>query len=94
MPSEKDLLRCGRDELALQVVKFGGYENVARRLGLAFFDGKSRRMEEHIFRGAKRLWKERNVGRLLRTESYRTKGAETRKEQGLAWNQELVVEEL
>mmetsp|Transcript_20102 Transcript_20102/g.36135 ORF Transcript_20102/g.36135 Transcript_20102/m.36135 type:complete len:214 (+) Transcript_20102:736-1377(+) len=93
MPSEKDLLRCGLDELALQVVRYGGYENVARRLGLAYFDGKSQEMEGRTYRGARLLWRERHEDGVLSSTS--SKGhASGRKRQGLAWDENLVIEEL
>jgi hypothetical protein len=40
MPSQAKLLRSGTGGILLdsQIQTFGGYENVARRLGLAFFD--------------------------------------------------------
>ena len=38
MPSENNLLGCGHNELAEQVMLYGGYKNVARWLGLAYFD--------------------------------------------------------
>eukprot|EP00970_Alexandrium_tamarense_P019993 scaffold14703_cov200-Alexandrium_tamarense.AAC.3 len=92
MPSEEDFIRCGRGDLAEQVVKFGGYESVARRLGLAFFDGKSDKMEDHMFQGAKQLWKERNIAGINTTWSKFP--PPSRKIKGVTWNQDLVVQEL
>lgn len=37
MPSKYNLDAAGRNDLHQQIEQFGGYENVARRLGLAFF---------------------------------------------------------
>ncbi|KAL7524115.1 hypothetical protein ACHAXR_001352, partial [Thalassiosira sp. AJA248-18] len=94
MPSEKDLLCCGHGDLARQVIRYGGYENVARRLG--YFDGKSQRMEEMRFRGAKLLWKKRhNIG-VLSGASTRLKKENNsgQKRKGLAWDLDLVVNEL
>ncbi|KAL7457530.1 hypothetical protein ACHAWC_009103 [Mediolabrus comicus] len=59
MPSEQDLIRFGYDDLTHQISRFGGYENVARRLGLAYFDGKNEKVDEMLVRRAKRLWKQR-----------------------------------
>ena len=59
MPSEQDLIRFGYDDLTHQISRFGGYENVARRLGLAYFDGKNEKVDEGLVRCAKRLWKQR-----------------------------------
>lgn len=58
MPSEQDLIRFGYDDLKHQISRFGGYENVARRLGLAYFDGKNEKVDEGLVRRAKRLWKQ------------------------------------
>jgi len=61
MPSERDLKRYGCEELCHKVDTFGGYENVARRLGLSFFDVcKQQQLNEQMIRGAKKLWKKRN----------------------------------
>ena len=61
MPSERDLKRNGCEELCHKVDTFGGYENVARRLGLSFFDVcKQQQLDEQMIRGAKKLWKKRN----------------------------------
>jgi hypothetical protein len=61
MPSERDLKRYGCEELCHKVDTFGGYENVARRLGLSFFDVcKQQQLDEQMIRGAKKLWKTRN----------------------------------
>jgi len=86
MPSEKDLICCGHEELATKVVLFGGYENVARRLGLEYFDGKSQQMEERRFRAAKLLWKDRN--------NNSREDMSKRKRKGLAWNEDIVIREL
>ena len=101
MPSEKDLLRCKQDELARKVITFGGYESVARRLGLAYFDGTCRQMDERRFRGAKILFRERNkckvLGRSLLNHTFQLRsdgGVSGRRRKGLAWSEELVVEEL
>ena len=62
MPSEQDLIRFGCAELAQQVEIFGGYENVARRLGLAFFDGgKNQQVDVQLLRRAQTLWKKRSI---------------------------------
>ena len=62
MPLEQELLRHGQDDLAKLVIKFGGYENIARRLGLAYFDRKNQQIDEMIFKGAEYyLWKQRNA---------------------------------
>jgi hypothetical protein len=37
MPSKYKLVSAGREDLINQIEVFGGYENVARRLGLAYF---------------------------------------------------------
>ena len=96
MPLERDLLRCGQDNLAALVVKYGGYENVARRLGLAFFDGKSRRMNEVVFKGARHLWKKRNstVNVTDIKSSTMLLPNQKMKRKGVAWNKDLVVQEL
>ena len=86
MPTEKDLVRCRQEELAKQVVTFGGYENVARRLGLAFFDDW---MEEERYQEAKILWKERYNNGVLPNHA-----GKRRKRKGLAWDEDLVVDEL
>jgi hypothetical protein len=90
MPSESDLLRCGYVDLAAQVTRYGGYENVARKLGLLFFDIKSQQMEERLFRGTKTLWKSRHAEVLSSNRG----GASHVRRNGLAWDEELVVEEL
>ena len=90
MPSESDLLRCGHVDLAAQVTRYGGYENVARRLGLLFFDVKSQQMEERLFRGMKTLWKSRHAEVLSSNRG----GVSQVKRNGLAWDEDLVVEEL
>jgi hypothetical protein len=40
MPTEYELFQNGRNDLIEGIQKYGGYENVARRLGLAYFDTK------------------------------------------------------
>jgi hypothetical protein len=40
MPTEYELFQNGRNDLIEGIQKYGGYENVARRLGLAYFDAK------------------------------------------------------
>eukprot|EP00986_Skeletonema_menzelii_P011946 scaffold6334_cov139-Skeletonema_menzelii.AAC.6 len=63
MPSERDLKRHGREDLCNKVESFGGYENVARRLGLQFFDvSKQEQLDEQMIRVAKKLWIKRNEG--------------------------------
>jgi len=95
MPSEKDLLRYGHDDLARQVIRYGGYENVARRLGLAYFDGKSQWMEASRFKGAKLLWREKYSMKILPNPSTSsTTNMDERKRQGLAWDEDLVIKEL
>ena len=62
MPSERDLKMFGRDDLCSKVESFGGFENVARRLGLSFFDAcKQHQLDEQMIRGAKKLWKKRSA---------------------------------
>ena len=86
MPTEKDLVRCGKHDLAKQVLKFGGYENVARRLGLAFFDEW---VEEERYQEAKIMWKQRYKNEVLTNNA-----GKRMKRKGLAWDEDLVVEEL
>ena len=63
MPTERDLKRYGLEDLCHKVESFGGYENVARRLGLSFFDmSKQEQLDEQMIRVAKRLWVKRNEG--------------------------------
>ena len=92
MPYESDLLRCGYEDLANQVSKFGGYENVARKLGLLFFYDKNKQMDERSYQSAKMLWKHRHES----TFSYDGKDTNTyrRKRKGVAWDEDLVVSEL
>jgi hypothetical protein len=92
MPSESDLLRCGHDNLAAQVTRYGGYENVARKLGLLFFDDQSQQMEESLFRGATSLWRNRHGNTSLsnRNDEYMNR----MKRKGLAWDEDLVVRDL
>mmetsp|Transcript_18185 Transcript_18185/g.38280 ORF Transcript_18185/g.38280 Transcript_18185/m.38280 type:complete len:590 (-) Transcript_18185:533-2302(-) len=94
MPSEKDLIRCGREDLVCQVVEFGGYENVARRLGLAYFDGKSRKLDEAVFRGARSLWKGRKGIAPSGNNVQPIGSTHARKRKGVAWTKKLVIEEL
>lgn len=94
MPSEKDLIRCGRKDLVCQVVEFGGYENVARRLGLAYFDGKSRKLDEAVFRGARSLWKGRKGIAPSENNIQPIGSTHARKRKGVAWTKKLVIEEL
>lgn len=62
MPSERDLRRYDREDLCHVMESFGGYENVARRLGLSFFDAhKQQQQDEQMLRGAKKLWRDRNT---------------------------------
>lgn len=94
MPSAKDLLNCKRGDLANHVMRYGGYESVARRLGLAYFHGKREQMEGRRYRGAKLLWKDRrNYGVLSSSGSIKER-VRQRKRKGLAWDEEIVVEEL
>lgn len=92
MPYESDLLRCGHESLAIQVAQFGGYENVARKLGLLFFYDKNKQMDERSYQSAKMLWKNR------RESSFYGNGKDTNmsriKRKGVAWNEDLVVSEL
>jgi len=85
MPSEKDLLLRGQDDLAKQVITFGGYENVARRLGLEYFDAMNSiwTLNEERYREAKLLWKERH-------STPPTSGRKTRE----PWSEDRVVKEL
>ena len=63
MPSARDLKRHGCEDLCHKVESFGGYENVARRLGLSFFDvSKQEQLDEQMIRVAKKLWVKRNEG--------------------------------
>jgi hypothetical protein len=93
MPSESDLIRGGYEELATQVIWYGGYENVARKLGLQFFDEKSQWMDERAFRVAKLLWKNRHNDDIIVFDGP-AKNATVGKTKGVAWNEELVVGEL
>jgi hypothetical protein len=92
MPYESDLLRCGYENLAIQVSKFGGYENVARKLGLLYFYDKNKQMDGRSYQSAKMLWKHRHesvfYGDGKDTNTYR------RKRKGVAWDEDLVVSEL
>ena len=87
MPTENDLIRAGHKDLANQVIEYGGYESVARRLGLEFFDGSSDGMENERFEKAKLLWKERHNDEVVSS-------VKKRKTDGVAWDEELVVAEL
>lgn len=95
MPSERDLLSCGQDELASRVATYGGYENVARRLGLDYFDGTRHRraMNERAFQEAQRLWKDRRDGGVIGASTGPKKVGGGRKRRG-PWTEELVVKEL
>jgi hypothetical protein len=92
MPYESDLLRCGHENLAIQVDQFGGYENVARKLGLLFFYDKNKQMDEQSYQSAKMLWKNRQE------ISFYGDGKDTNmsriKRKGVAWDEDLVVSEL
>jgi hypothetical protein len=92
MPSEGDLIRCGHDDLAAQVTRYGGYENVARKLGLQFFDEQSQQMEERSFRGAKLLWRNRHDKALVSNSEDENMNRTKRK--GFAWDEDLVVRDL
>ena len=97
MPLEQDLLRRGHDDLASLVMKFGGYESVARRLGLAYFDGSSRQMEETAYKGARYLWKQRNAldtAAVLTKTSSKIRPNSKIKRRGVAWSKDIVVDEL
>ena len=87
MPTENDLIRAGHKDLANQVIEYGGYESVARRLGLEFFDGVDDVMDKERFEKAKLLWMERHNDELSTT-------VRRRKTDGVAWDEELVVAEL
>ena len=87
MPTENDLIRSGHKDLADQVLEYGGYESVARRLGLEFFDGLSDGMENERFEKAKLLSKERHNDEVVSS-------VKKRKTDGVAWDEELVVTEL
>ena len=92
MPYENDLLRCGHEKLSIQVSKFGGYENVARKLGLLFFYDKNKQMDEQSYHSAKMLWKNRHESAF----SYDGKDTNMNriKRKGVAWDEDLVVSEL
>ena len=98
MPLEQDLLRRGHDDLASLVVKFGGYESVARRLGLAYFDGSRRHMDETTFKGARYLWKQRNTALdasvVLAKTSSKIRPNSKIKPRGVRWSKDVVVNEL
>lgn len=97
MPLEQDLLRRGQDELASLVTEFGGYENIARRLGLAYFDGDNRRMNDVTFKGAKYLWKRRNAkdsSVIVSMPSIESSPNQKIKRKGVAWTKDVVVSEL
>ena len=87
MPTENDLIRAGHKDLADQVIEFGGYESVARRLGLEFFDGVDNVMDNEQFQKAKLLWKERHNDEVVSS-------VKKRKTDGVAWDEELGVAEL
>ena len=87
MPTENDLIRSGHRDLADQVIEYGGYESVARRLGLEFFDGSSDGMDNERFEKGKLLWKERHNDEV-------PSSVKRRKTDGVAWDEELVVAEL
>lgn len=93
MPCESDLIRGGYDELASQVIWFGGYENVARKLGLQFFDEKSQWLDERTFRVAKMLWKNR-MNENFTTYDGSAKNSALGKTKGVPWNEDIVVKEL
>ena len=97
MPLEQDLLRRGQNDLASLIVQYGGYENIARRLGLAYFDGKSKQMDGTLFKGARYLWKSRNAPdtSIIATKTYtKTAPVNKKKRKGVAWTKDVVVEEL
>ena len=87
MPTENDLIRSEHKNLADQVIEYGGYESVARRLGLEFFDGVDNVMDKERFQKAKLLWKERHNDEVVSS-------VKKRKTDGIAWDEELVVAEL
>lgn len=58
MPSIEDLRRCGRNDLADRTIEFGGLENVARRLGLAYGDIS---VDEKRYKAGRTLWRERGT---------------------------------
>ena len=63
MPTERDLKRHDYEDLCHKVESFGGYENVARRLGLSFFDMSTQeQLDEQMIRVAQKLWVKRNEG--------------------------------
>lgn len=97
MPLEQDLLKRGQDDLASLTMQYGGYENIARRLGLAYFDGQSKQMDATLFKGARYLWKQRNAPDtfIIVTKTYsKTAPVNKRKRKGVAWAKDVVVEEL
>jgi len=97
MPLEQDFHRRGQDNLASLVIVFGGYENIARRLGLAYFDGKNLRMDKMAFKGAQYLWKHRNANNtatVITKPSSKVISTDKRKRKGVAWTKDIVVEEL
>jgi hypothetical protein len=96
MPSEKDLIRGGYKELANQMNLYGGYENVARKLGLQFFDEKSEWMDERAFRVGKMLWKNRHSNNNIITTigGGPATNSTLGKNKGVPWTEDLVVREL
>lgn len=96
MPLEKDLIRRGQHDLAAMVIKFGGYENIARRLGLAYFDLMYDQMNDVAFRGARYLWKQRNTEdtSTILTKPLKAKLTSGIKRKGVAWTKDVVVSEL
>lgn len=92
MPCESDLLRCGHENLAIQVAQFGGYENVARKLGLLFFYDKNIQMDERSYQSAKMLWKNRHES--LFYGDGKDTNMSRMKRKGVAWDEDLVVSEL
>ena len=92
MPYESDLLRCGHEKLSIQVSKFGGYENVARKLGLLFFYDKNKQMDEQSYHSAKMLWKNRHES--VFSHDGKDTNMNRIKRKGVAWDEDLVVSEL
>ena len=58
MPSIEDLRRCGRNDLADKTIEFGGLENVARRLGLAYGEVS---VDEERYKAGRIMWRKRGT---------------------------------
>lgn len=91
MPSIEDLRRCGRNDLADQTIEFGGLENVARRLGLAYGDIS---VDEERYKAGRMMWRQRGTRTGLESSFISDGFPRLSKEKGVAWNEDLVKSEL